>query len=147
MGDFFKQIKIDKQKDGTVLIFERYLSPPKVTVSEIDPKLKCKGCYKAGFKTLKGLKGHEASCKATMLYDINNVRNERFKVFRQMNASNSELKTTARDRAKGYSACNNMSVILNNVGLGSGEKSNIPKIDGRKNNKGSSERQRHSIIS
>ena len=50
MGDFFKQIKIDKQKDGTVLIFERTLSPPKVTVSEINPKLKCKGCYKVGLR-------------------------------------------------------------------------------------------------
>ena len=54
MGDFFKCIKIDKRKDGRTVVFERPLSPVTLTETEINPKLKCKGCYKKGLLTSLG---------------------------------------------------------------------------------------------
>ena len=153
LGAFFKQVAIITNKDGSKLQFERTLSPPKTKPREIDPKLVCKGCFKKGFITLKGLKGHESSCKAAMKHDIEKEQAQKqIPMFKQTAVSSAFCKAIARDNNNNTDK--NPSVLLssgrnesNNTGNNVGENvGNQKKNDGQKGNRGSSVRCRHNNL-
>ena len=120
IGAYFKQIKNVTNKDGSKTQFERQLDPLKEKPTVFDSKLVCKGCHKASFTTLKGLRGHESCCKAALIYELRQeiddklwYINESSELFIQSNMVNAEYKVIARDQ--GNTQESNSSVLLSSL--------------------------------
>ena len=154
MGAYFKQIKIVTNKDGSKTQFQRQLDPLKEKPTVFDSKLICRGCHKTSFATLKGLRGHESCCKAAMVYELrkeidDKLRyiNESSELFIQGNVVNADYKAIARDQ--GNTEESNNSVLLSSDSSASNEADSFGNeqcSDGRKDNRGSSVRCRHTNL-
>lgn len=140
-----------------ILLFERPLAPVKISRTEIDPNLKCKGWRKAKFTTLKGLGGHYTGYKAAIMHDIENEQEKRPQnqartastgVFKQSNTISAELMAITWDYCSTHPNNNEVTnCVLRNDALDQlSDKSTFGKVDDQKRKKGSAVRYRYSNI-